>query len=324
MKVLQGIKSNLIAAVDIETVRVVENFKDLSDGFKEAWKYKNKQDGIVPTEEDLEDSWKRLASLYAEFSKICAISLAYLDGQGNLVCKEYYGEDEKSLLESFSVTLNNMQTHNSQYRLIGHASKYFDYPFMSKRYIINGLQIPNCLDTTALKPWEGSNMCTNELWKCGGTGAGSSLQALCNVLNIPVSKVDLVGDEVGTAYFKKEFKRIGRYCSYDAVATFNIFRRFKQESIFEFNSVNYITTYSEGSNILEKDTTTLLEKLNLSKKITEENKAELNKILGKKRITKKEKEIILDIVKAALSDIDDDFGKIKNEKDVDELIKQLS
>jgi hypothetical protein len=41
------------------------------------------------------------------------------------------------------------------------------------------------------------NMDTNELWKSFGTGPGSSLQALCNVLGIPVSKVDLVGDEVG-------------------------------------------------------------------------------------------------------------------------------
>lgn len=36
----------------------------------------------------------------------------------------------------------------------------------------------------------------------GGTGSGSSLQALCTVLGIPVSKVDLVGDEVGAVYFE--------------------------------------------------------------------------------------------------------------------------
>lgn len=297
MKVLQNIKSNLIVAIDIETVRIADEFKDLNEGFREAWKYKNKQDGTVPTEEELSESWKRLASLYAEFSKICAVSLAYLDAQGKLVCKEYYGEDEKAILESLSITLNNMQAHNSQYRLIGHASKYFDYPFTSKRYIINNLQIPSCLDTTALKPWEGMNLCTNDLWKCGGTGAGSSLQALCNVLNVPISKVDLVGDEVGSAYFRGEHERIGRYCSYDSVATFNVFRKFKQEGIFEFDQVQYITAYSEKVEIKEEvQEVPLLQKIYKSSSIDDKTKEDLQKKLSKKKLTKKDKIIIEDIL----------------------------
>ena len=245
----------------------------------------------------MSESWKRLASLYAEFSKICAVSLAYLDPQGNLVCKEYYGENEKAILEALSVTLNNMQAHNSQYRLVGHASKYFDYPYTSKRYIINGLQIPNCLDSSNLKPWEGMNLCTNDLWKCGGTGAGSSLQALCNVLGVPISKVDLVGDEVGSAYFRKEFARIGRYCSYDSVATFNVFRKFKQEDIFEFDQVQYITAYSED--VVEKEVVEeqpLLQKIYKASSIDNKTKEDLQKKLAKKKLTKKDKTIIEDIL----------------------------
>ena len=324
MKVIQNIKSSLIVGLDIETVRLADEFKDLDEGFRDAWRYKNKQDGIVPSEEELSESWKRLASLYAEFSKICAVSLAYLDQQGNLVCKEYYGEDEKAILEALSVTLNNMQAHNSQYRLVGHASKYFDYPYTSKRYIINGLQIPNCLDSTALKPWEGMNLCTNELWKCGGTGAGSSLQALCNVLGVPISKVDLVGGEVGSAYFRKEFSRISRYCSYDSVATFNVFRKFKQEDIFEFDQVQYITAYSED--VVEKEIVEeqpLLQRLNSSKTISDKDKEGLKQIFTKKKLTKKDKELAFDLVKASLAEIDLNFGAVKNIKQIDEVINQL-
>lgn len=324
MKVLQNIKSNLIVAIDIETVRLADEFKDLDEGFRDAWRYKNKQDGIVPTEEELSESWKRLASLYAEFSKICAVSLAYLDPQGKLVCKEYYGENEKAILEALSVTLNNMQSHNSQYRLVGHASKYFDYPYTSKRYIINGLQIPNCIDTTALKPWEGSNLCTNELWKCGGTGAGSSLQALCNVLGVPISKVDLVGDEVGSAYFRGEYERIGRYCSYDSVATFNVFRKFKQEDIFEFDQVQYITAYSEKVELKEETVKqSLLQRINANKIILDKEKQELKDIFTKKKLSKKDKELAFDLVKASLAEIDQNFGAIKNQKQIDEIINQL-
>lgn len=41
-----------------------------------------------------------------------------------------------------------------------------------------------------------------------GTGAGSSFEALCNVLQIPVSKVDLVGDEVGKSFYNKEYAKL--------------------------------------------------------------------------------------------------------------------
>ena len=326
MKVIQNIKSSLIVGLDIETVRLADEFKDLDEGFRDAWRYKNKQDGIVPTEEELSESWKRLASLYAEFSKICAVSLAYLDPQGKLVCKEYYGENEKAILEALSVTLNNMQAHNSQYRLVGHASKYFDYPYTSKRYIINELQIPNCLDSSNLKPWEGMNLCTNDLWKCGGTGAGSSLQALCNVLGVPISKVDLVGDEVGSAYFRKEFARIGRYCSYDSVATFNVFRKFKQEDIFEFDQVQYITAYSED--MVEKEVVEeqpLLQKIYKATNISEETRKQIQERLSKKKLSKKEKEYLEDIlsslyVNSAMFSADKPEIKERKKQEIKEII----
>ena len=326
MKAVQNIKSSLIVGLDIETVRLADEFKDLDEGFKDAWRYKNKQDGIIPTEEELSESWKRLASLYAEFSKICAVSLAYLDPQGKLVCKEYYGENEKAILEALSVTLNNMQAHNSQYRLVGHASKYFDYPYTSKRYIINELQIPNCLDSSNLKPWEGMNLCTNDLWKCGGTGAGSSLQALCNVLGVPISKVDLVGDEVGSAYFRKEFSRIGRYCSYDSVATFNVFRKFKQEDIFEFDQVQYITAYSED--MVEKEVVEeqpLLQKIYKATNISEETRKQIQERLLKKKLSKKEKEYLEDIlsslyVNSAMFSADKPEIKERKKQEIKEII----
>lgn len=323
MKVIQNIKSSLIVGLDIETVRLAEEFKDLDEGFRDAWRYKNKQDGIVPTEEELSESWKRLASLYAEFSKICAVSLAYLDPQGNLVCKEYYGENEKAILEALSVTLNNMQAHNSQYRLVGHASKYFDYPYTSKRYIINGLQIPNCLDSSNLKPWEGMNLCTNDLWKCGGTGAGSSLQALCNVLGLPISKVDLVGDEVGSSYFRGEYERIGRYCSYDSVATFNVFRKFKQEDIFNFDQVQYITAYSED--VVEKEVVEelpLLQRIYASGSFTEEIKNQVKELI--KEPTEEDK-INLKKILLAHYQQKKDLVKVKKQKEqeINEFIESL-
>jgi hypothetical protein len=239
MEKLKHILSEHILTIDIETVRIEKDFKHLSTTMQEAWGYKHKQDGVIPSIEELSDLWIRTSSLYPEFSKICAISLSFMS-KGRLKCKSYASKDEEIILTTFSEDVEKFQKANPNFRLLGHAALYFDYPFMAKRYIINQLPIPKILDASNLKPWEQTNLDTNELYKGFGTGPGSSLQALCAALSIPSPKVDLVGDEVGKAYYAGEIARIGTYCNYDVVATFNVFRRFKYEPTFSFEEVEYV------------------------------------------------------------------------------------
>jgi hypothetical protein len=238
MKLINDLDLKKVVAIDIETVRIVEHYKDLSEQYKLAWQYKQKQDGVVPDEVELADLWERTASLYAEFSKVCAVSLAFINKKGELDCMEYFRDNEAALLNDVADILDRLYMAN--FILVGHAAKYFDYPFLCKRYIINHTPIPKLIDTAHQKPWENRNLCTNQdIWKMGGTGPGSSLIALCVSLGIPISKVDLVGDEVGKAYYEGKYADIGRYCSYDAICTFNILRRIKGEEIFDFSSVNF-------------------------------------------------------------------------------------
>jgi hypothetical protein len=145
----------------------------------------------------------------------------------------------------------------------------------------------------------------------GGTGAGSSLQALCTSLAIPISKVDLVGDEVGNAYYRGEVERIAHYCSLDTIATFNVIRRIKGERIFQFDEVSYLDR-KEKSNVAQPVDSTdtskkepedvLFEKLPVLHKImnaTEilpETRQELEALLKKKKLTKKDRVIVEDIL----------------------------
>lgn len=292
MKVLNKIKSDHIIAIDLESVRIADKYESLDEQTKQAWQYKHKSEGEVPSELELSEKWEKSASLYAEFSKVCAVSIVVLH-KDKLFCKEFYGDNEKEILESLGTNLDNLFAKKSEPRLLGHSSKFFDYPFLAKRYIVNELQIPDSLDVTLLKPWENTLLDTNDLWKLGGTGYGASLLALCNVLKVPTSKVDLVGDEVGTAYYNSEFERIGRYCSLDTVATFNIFRRFKQESIFSFDDVEYIN----GIEVKEKPVeTNPLEDIYNSDYLSDKVKDALKTKLGKKKLTKKDLEFIQDLL----------------------------
>lgn len=294
MKLLKEIPTKFFVGVDIETVRIAEDFGDLSDAWQSAWEYKNKQDGVVPDFDELAKLWKKNASLYAEFAKVCAVSLTFLDvTETKLMCKEFFGENEDELLFNLAEFLNRISSKNSNFRLVGHAAKYFDYPFLSKRYVINGIDIPQILDTAHLKPWESKNLCTNQdIWKMGGTGAGSSLQALCTALDIPISKVDLVGDEVGGAYYRGELKRIASYCSLDTIATFNIIRKIKKESIFSFDEVVYL----DKEAVAEVSEVPLLERIMNSPQITTEDKQELTDLLKKKKVLKKDRPILEEIL----------------------------
>lgn len=311
MKLLRDIPTRHFVGIDIETVRIVENYDDLTPEWKSAWEYKNKQAGEVPHFEELSGSWEKNSALYAEFSKVCAISIVFLSKNGNPMVKEFYGDDELSILTGLADYLQRMSdsTEGKNFRLLGHAAKYFDYPFLCKRYIINGLAIPTMLDTAHLKPWESRNLCTNQdIWKMGGSGPGSSLQALCTALNIPISKVDLVGDEVGKAFYRKEYGRIARYCSLDTIATYNVVRRIKGETIFQFDEVTYVedanpvTDKSAPAPLIEnkeEETFTkasLVERINNSEQISDKEKKELTDKLSKNKIAKKDLPIIREIV----------------------------
>lgn len=303
MKAIKYISSEDVIAIDIETVRIKESYNDLSDDFKSAWEYKNKQNGEVPDYEELCDLWVKTASLYPEFSKVCSVVLAYLKGD-ELRVKQYTSEHEFLILDELSKDLNIFIKHKPKSRLIGHASKFFDFPFLCKRYIINQMDIPSILDESDAKPWEQTLLCTNDLWKSFGAfnNHGSSLQGLCVALNIPVSKVDLVGDEVGKAYYDNELERIGDYCALDTIATFNIFRRFKKESIFYSDKVVYSNTeklLTIDNRVKSEDTPIIYDIFNKGS-ITVKQMGELNNII--KGFSESEKTNLKLILRACLKD----------------------
>jgi hypothetical protein len=298
MRAVKHIDANDIVALDIETVRIQENLLDLSDEYQEAWNFKNKQDGEIPSSEDAIKLWTKQASLYAEFSKVCAVSISYMH-KGELHCRSFASYSERALLQELKTVLDKLHSLGNK-KLIGHAMKYFDVPFLCKRYIINWIEPPLILDESGLKPWEMQVLDTNELWRSFGTGAGSSLYALCICLGVEVSKVDLVGDEVGKAYYNGELERIAQYCNLDAIATFNVFKRLKLEEPIKQEDV----IYDSKGEIIEP--IPFLQTISNTRNITAAQEKELSTYVSK--LPESDKEMVRRILRAAVID---DEGKVK-------------
>lgn len=319
-----NINLNRILAWDIETAPK-EEVNETHPLFK-TWKNRNrkefnKETGLPLTDEELLEKFKTEGGLYGEYLTIVCISCAFI--YNNEIRINSYVGDEKTIIDEFLKVVAYVSTKsNNRLVSLGHNLINYDVPVLRKvfsRYYpmftfpsaISDINTKEAIPTPE-KPWILAEkfLDTLQLQK-GSNYMFSSMAETAINLGLESPKLDTDGSQVATLFRNGDIDAIARYCEGDVLKSFEI--------LFSWMGVD---TFPVAGKTTVKELT-LLEKLNLSKTLTEENKEELNKILGKKRITKKEKEIILEIVKAALSDIDENFGKIKNESDVDELIKQL-
>ena len=153
--------------------------------------------------------------------------------------KSFYGHDEKALLADFADMLN--RHFDSPYaQLCAHNGKEFDFPYIARRMLINGIQIPKILQVAGKKPWETNFLDTMEFWKFGDYKTFTSLDLLCAILDIPTPKDDINGSEVGRVYWQEnDLERIKTYCQKDVLAIAQLMRRYHYLPLIPDDCVDY-------------------------------------------------------------------------------------
>ncbi len=212
-----------ILFLDIETVSRVAEFTELEPEWQSLWdgktQYQRGED-VSPAE-----YYPKRAAVMAEFGKVVCISCGYLnkaDGKRVFRIKSFFGDDEHKLLSDFAEMLKNHfdRTHV----LCAHNGKEFDFPYLSRRMIAQGIALPDCLNTSGLKPWEVPHLDTMEMWKFGDWKSYTSIKLLAALFNIPTPKDDIDGSMVGEVYWKeKDLQRIVTYCQKDTVTVARVF-----------------------------------------------------------------------------------------------------
>jgi|TARA_B100002003_G_C14119153_1_gene538237 hypothetical protein len=221
---LKDLKLDNVLFIDIETVPQVPDFNNLDDKFKLLWEKKaallmrNNPDATA-------DKLYSSAGIYAEFGKIVCISCGFMNGKTFRI-KSYYGDNEKVLLEDFADLL--YKHFNDNYNLLcAHNGKEFDFPYIARRMLVNGIKLPDIINLAGKKPWEVRHLDTMELWKFGDYKHYTSLELLAALFNIPTPKDDIDGSMVGNVYWvEKDLDRIVKYCQKDVITVAQLLRRY--------------------------------------------------------------------------------------------------
>ena len=219
-----------ILFLDIETIPAEKEYTSLSAELKEMWSSKTQ---YQRRDKHTAESFYPKAGIWAEFGKIICISVGYFvikDNVKSFRVTTFHGE-ERQLLKDFKALI---QTHfnKSKHLLCAHNGKEFDFPYIARRMVILGIELPDKLDLYGKKPWEVPHLDTLELWKFGDFKHYTSLKLMAHVLGVPSPKKDIDGSQVRDLYYEhQDMKRIIDYCEEDTIAIAQVLLRLRNEPL---------------------------------------------------------------------------------------------
>jgi hypothetical protein len=226
--------------LDIETVPQYGLFEELPDNLKILWE---KKSAYFRTEEQQPAEVYSRAGIYAEFGKIICISVGLVNVAGEIPgirIKSYAGSDEKELLLEFKSMIKRYATDRLIF-LCAHNGKEFDFPYLARRMLVNGISLPELLDIAGKKPWEVRHLDTMELWKFGDYKHYTSLELLTAIFGIPSPKQDIDGSKVADVFWKeKNLPRIVEYCEHDVVAIIQLLLKYKGMPVIDEKHIEIV------------------------------------------------------------------------------------
>jgi 3'-5' exonuclease len=215
-----------ILFIDIETVSGKASYSQLSERFQKLWDRKAQTLQKKDLEQSAEDLYFERAAIYSEFGKIISIGIGFTFWQNDqlrLKVKCLSGHSEAELLQEFTDLISS-KFKQKNLVLCAHNGKEFDFPYLGRRMLINGVTVPKVLQMAGKKPWEVPHIDTLELWKFGDKKSYTSLDLLAALFDIESSKVELSGDRVNATYYtENNLAKIKEYCLEDVVVLTQLF-----------------------------------------------------------------------------------------------------
>ena len=234
-------KQKKILFIDIETVAGSSSFQELAPLWQTLWEKKALSLKAGDPEVNAGELYDERSAIYAEFGKVVVIGLGYFlpTTTPELRVTALYNHDENALLTTFQRLLN--EKFDQGYCLCAHNGKEFDYPYLCRRMLVNGISLPEILKIEGKKPWDIPHLDTMEMWKFGDRKSFTSLQLLTALFGIPSPKDDIDGSMVNKVYYQSNgLERIARYCMNDVVATAQLYRKLYNEPLIPDDAISLV------------------------------------------------------------------------------------
>ncbi len=239
---LNDVRKENILFIDVETVPQYKDYGTVPESKRKFWDHK--ASFLAKTEEQTPEILYERAGIYSEFGKIICISSGFLktnEGTVELHIKSMYGHDERAILTQFLEIIKKLAQSPQKWYLCAHNGKEFDFPYISRRLLVNGLQVPGILDVRGKYAKEIQLLDTMEMWKFGDYKSFVSLDLLADIFNIPSPKDDMDGSMVRKVYYEEEnIERIVEYCSKDVVTLAQVVMRYKAEPFIPVENIKMV------------------------------------------------------------------------------------
>lgn len=239
--ILNDVKPEDILFLDIETVPQYPSYAEMPETGKKFWDKKAAQ--LIKDNESTPETIYQRAGIYAEFGKIICISVGLIipkEGERTFRVISFADHSEKKLLLGFSEMLQKFEKRKNAH-LCAHNGKEFDFPYIARRMLINGIDLPESLNVAGKKPWEVNFIDTQELWKFGDYKSFTSLNLLTYVFGIPSPKDDIDGSQVADCYYvENNLPRIAIYCEKDVLAIAQLMLKYKNLPLIDTNKIERI------------------------------------------------------------------------------------
>lgn len=209
----------------------IETIPDQSEGALEKYRQKVTPPGNIKKQESIdtwlaENSEKAAIDMLAKTSfdggagHVCSVGWAFNDGPVRVEHAEDVGE-EAGILDAFFRSLPDRDA-----TIVGHNVLGFDIPFLLKRAVCLGVELPSdYVFPRDPKPWSKNVFDTMVAW--AGHREMISMNRLCGILGI-VGKSGFDGSMVADAWARGEHLTIATYCDDDVRRTRSIHQKFLQ------------------------------------------------------------------------------------------------
>jgi hypothetical protein len=316
---IKKVNQEKVLFMDIEDVR---RSKDIDVNSREFELFRKKTrnretDEYLPDNEVVVEYQKK-AALKMCYTKIICIGVGFIK-DNEVHIKSLEGTEEEvikqfcTIAQSFDYMCFSNGIAFDLPMVINNGYRYFDVCEV----------LPDRFITSGKKQWNLDRLIDlQEVFK-GTHYYASSLDEMCYHFDLPSPKTDLEGSQVSDEYWNNGIEKISKYVKQDVFACVNLFKKMRFEQPFEtFLDKNSITNVEPFVEELP-----LLQRIYKATNIDENTKTELQKRLSKKKLTKKDRETVEDMLVSLYIDntmfkSDSDVVKETKRNEIKEILNE--